>query len=79
MIKVLIAGADGLRIAGALVTSVGIAVLAHLLPHRAELLARLALLHAALLDLPLPEAPWHGHGDRVAEVSRQKLLGKALL
>ncbi len=24
---------------------------------------------AALLDLPLPEAPWHGHRDRLAEVA----------
>lgn len=24
---------------------------------------------AALLDLPLPEAPWHGHSDRMAEVA----------
>src|SRR5262249_37532386 len=24
---------------------------------------------AALLDLPLPEAPWHGHSDRVAEIA----------
>jgi 3-carboxy-cis,cis-muconate cycloisomerase len=24
---------------------------------------------AALLDLPLPEAPWHGHHDRLAEVA----------
>jgi len=24
---------------------------------------------AALLDLPLPEAPWHGHSDRLAEVA----------
>jgi 3-carboxy-cis,cis-muconate cycloisomerase len=24
---------------------------------------------AALLDLPLPDAPWHGHGDRLAEVA----------
>ncbi|MEA2906838.1 MAG: 3-carboxy-cis,cis-muconate cycloisomerase [Alphaproteobacteria bacterium] len=24
---------------------------------------------AALIDLPLPEAPWHGHSDRVAEVA----------
>jgi len=24
---------------------------------------------AALLDLPIPEAPWHGHGDRLAEVA----------
>jgi 3-carboxy-cis,cis-muconate cycloisomerase len=24
---------------------------------------------AALLDLPLPDAPWHGHSDRLAEVA----------
>ena len=24
---------------------------------------------AALLDLPVPDAPWHGHGDRLAEVA----------
>src|SRR5437764_1153692 len=24
---------------------------------------------AALLDLPLPEAPWHSHRDRLAEVA----------
>src|SRR5215813_14091958 len=24
---------------------------------------------AALLDLPLPETPWHGHSDRVAEIA----------
>jgi len=30
---------------------------------------------AALLDLPLPEAPWHGHRDRIAEIA----TGLALL
>src|SRR5205823_5535028 len=24
---------------------------------------------AALLDLPLPDAPWHGHSDRLAEIA----------
>ena len=24
---------------------------------------------AALLDLPLPDAPWHGHSDRVSEIA----------
>jgi 3-carboxy-cis,cis-muconate cycloisomerase len=24
---------------------------------------------AALLDLPMPDAPWHGHGDRFAEIA----------